>query len=217
MTTFANSLAIYCADVGSVPLGRFAWAAGGLATDSTPDNCSSIDALTIALCDDLRANRPVALGFESPLSVPVQEQSIHLGKARDGEGNRPWSSGGGVAALGTGMAQLAYLLKAIADDLELRPAVFLEWKDFHSHGSGLFIWEAFITKKSKAQPTGDPAFNPHVEDARIGVKSFMTMGEWPATAVHSERPFSIAGAALLWSELTDDVDLLNHEPLVVKV
>jgi len=215
MTNFLNSVCIYCADVGSIPNGRFAWAAGGLATDSTADNCGSIDALVTAIAEDLNAQRPVALGFESPLSVPVQSTSGDLGRARHGEGNRPWSSGGGVAALGTGLVQLAYVLKAIDEKLESPPAVFLEWKHFRSHGPGLFLWEAFITRKSKAAATEEIGFNPHVEDARIGVKSFIAMGEWPETNVSSDRPFSLAGAALLWSGLSNDIDLLNHAPLVV--
>jgi hypothetical protein len=114
------------------------------------------------------------------------------------------------------VAQLAFLLKAIKESPEGPPTVFLEWKHFCSHGSGLYIWEAFITKKAKAQQTGNSDFNPHVEDARIGVKSFIAMGERPESKVKSEHPFSLAGAALLWSGLSDDVGLLNRAPLVVR-
>lgn len=48
-----------------------------------------------------------ALLLESPLSVPVPADDDGwrlLGKARTGEGNRPWSAGAGAGVLATGLA-----------------------------------------------------------------------------------------------------------------
>jgi hypothetical protein len=80
---------IYCADIGSVPNGRFGWAW----TDSNETIVEShrggmeIADLVNAVVQDLAAGRSIALGFECPLFVPVPEEPLHLGRARLGDGN----------------------------------------------------------------------------------------------------------------------------------
>src|SRR6266540_1033323 len=68
---------VYCADIGSVPNGRFGWAR------SEPDETTierhrggtEIIDLADGVGEDLAAGQPVALGFECPLFVPVPRAS----------------------------------------------------------------------------------------------------------------------------------------------
>jgi hypothetical protein len=89
------NLAIYCADIGSVPRGRFGWSRNepSETTLETHRGGTEILDLVNAVGDDLAAGRPVALGFECPLFVPVPVEPLRLGKARPGDGNRSWSAG----------------------------------------------------------------------------------------------------------------------------
>jgi hypothetical protein len=56
--------------------------------------------------------------LEVPMSVPVPDGQPDawrtLGKARHAEGNRPWPAGAGAAALATGLAQGAWMLRQLA-------------------------------------------------------------------------------------------------------
>jgi len=81
-------------DVGSVrPPSRFAWAGfeapvlDPVAEGSDPE--SAVDAVVTGLAGNGRA----VLLVESPMAVPVPGTGgwLSLGKARRGEGNRPWS------------------------------------------------------------------------------------------------------------------------------
>ena len=62
-------LAIYCADIGSVPKARFGWARGDKdeAGIERHRGGTEIIELVDAVAEDLAAARAVALGFECPL------------------------------------------------------------------------------------------------------------------------------------------------------
>lgn len=109
---------IFGIDVGSVRRpGGFSWAGiddeGGLQAVGK-DNPQ---ALAEAVIDRLRLGSLVALAFESPLSVPVPLDWHDLGRARDGEGRRPWSAGAGAGALATGLVQAAWTCRHIAQSV----------------------------------------------------------------------------------------------------
>lgn len=106
-------------DIGSVgPSPKFAWAAFDapgrdlIAAGADPE--TAVSALAPGLLSGARA----ALLLEAPMSVPVPDGQSDawrtLGKARNGEGNRPWSAGAGAAALATGLAQGAWMLRQLA-------------------------------------------------------------------------------------------------------
>lgn len=78
-------LVIYCADIGSVPLGRFTWARSMRCEDidARPDGGIDIAGLIDAVAADLASHHPVALGFECPLIVPVPELPDRLGTTRE--------------------------------------------------------------------------------------------------------------------------------------
>jgi hypothetical protein len=70
------------------------------------------------LASALRPGTQAALLLEAPIAVPVPGGELdawrRLEKARDGEGNRPWSAGAGAGALATGLAQGAWMLRQLA-------------------------------------------------------------------------------------------------------
>lgn len=201
---------VFAADVGSVKSGNFGWARTE-PTDAAVvehDHSSPAD-LAKAVAAELNARRPVALGFECPLFVPVPIEPLKLGAARLGEGARPWSAGAGTGALATGLVQMAWVLaavRAVASDIPL----FLDRHRFEEAGSGILLWEAFVTAEAKG--------NTHLDDAAIAVRAFTSWLRDPAaaSAVTAERPLSLAGAAALWSGWIDDPAALHDAPVVIR-
>ena len=155
-----------------------------------------VAALSRAVADALRHGRPTALGFACPLSVPVPTNELALGRARVGEGNRPWSASD---ALGPGLAQLAWVLRAVRERaplVEYHP----DWHVFRGAGRGLFLWEALGT------------------DPRAAVRAFSAALPDPtrSNALGAPRPISLAGAAALWAGLTADLRVLGGGGLAVR-
>ena len=71
----ASPLAIYCADIGSIPNHRFGWACTDTAGDRVERHRGSaeIGDLVEIVAADIADGRAVALGLECPLYVPVPE------------------------------------------------------------------------------------------------------------------------------------------------
>jgi hypothetical protein len=205
-----DDLAVFCADVGSVRSGNFGWA--GLspseATMSDQDR-SSPARLAETVVAELLIGRPVALGFECPLFVPVPESVDTLGAARHGEGDRAWSAGAGTGALATGLVQMAWILAAVRTRC-LNAALHLEWESFVHAGSGLLIWEAFVSGTAKRLT--------HADDAMAAVEAFVGALPDPSatSAISAERPLSLAGAAAIWSGWLLDPSALHVQPLVIR-
>jgi len=134
---------------------------------------------------------------------------MRLGAARSGERNRAWSAGAGTGALATGIVQACWIL----DQLRRRcpsATVHVDWRRFQAAGTGLFLWEAFVTERAKALT--------HVDDATIAVRCFCDAFPDPDLrgAVTAERPLSLIGLAVLWSGWAGDIELLRTPCLVVK-
>ena len=203
-------LVVFCADVGSVATGRFGWARseGDAAVDEVHDQ-SKPSHLVEAVCRELAVGRPVALGFECPLFVPVPREEMNLGRARAGEGNRSWSASAGTGALATGLVQAAWVLDGIRHR-HPNAAFWTDWPAFASAGCGVFVWEAFVTATAKGVS--------HVADAEIAVAAFTAALPDPrrAATVTAERPLSLIGAAAIWSGWSTDDALLHASPLVVR-
>jgi hypothetical protein len=198
---------IYCADVGSVTLGRFGWFSSRDA--AIVDGHKRIQDLVGRIAEDLQRARPVALGFECPLYVPFETEPELLTRARPGEGDRPWSAGAGCSALTMGLVQVLWILQQVKTRLDRDVPSFLDWRAFASHGSGLFLWEAFVSSDAKS--------NGHCEDARTGVDAFKAALPDPHTCLEcSGASYSLAGAALLRSGWSRDVALLAQPCLVVR-
>jgi hypothetical protein len=134
---------------------------------------------------------------------------LALGKGRAGEGNRPWSAGAGSGALTTGLVQTAWVLAAIRARCP-EDILYLEWPEFAPRAQGLLVWEAFVSADAKGVD--------HVDDATIAVTAFAAALPDPrlTSAITAERPFSLAGAAAVWSGWRTDADALHQRPLVIR-
>jgi hypothetical protein len=204
-----KGLAIYCADIGSVARGRFAWY-GGI-PPSGVESGSSIDELASKVASRLDEPRPVALGFECPLFVPITEDPTALTSARMGEGNRPWSAGAGAGALTTGLVEVLWILNSIRHQLRSDVAVDLDWNAFRERQTGLFLWEAFVSGRGKT--------SGHSTDAQAAVQAFVRAisDVAGATAIPvGGQVFSLVGAALLRTGWSRDLTLLTKPCAVIK-
>lgn len=204
-----TQLVVFCADVGSVSGGNFGWARS--ATDEpggdSHDTAKPSD-LATAVAAELKAKRPVALGFECPLFVPVPADEFALGKARAGEGNRSWSAGAGTGALATGLVQAAWVLRAVREECP-DDELHLDWNAFTEAGSGLLVWEAFVSAEAKG--------GSHVDDAAIAVAAFVDAlpDVRAVSTIDAEHPLSLIGAVAEWSGWGDGA-LTHARPLVVR-
>lgn len=211
-------LVIYCADVGSIPNNRFAWVRGecGWRGGDPRESHSSrdIEALVTQVAKDLDGGRAVALGFECPLFFPLEDEPSKLARARDGESqeggkNRPWSAGAGAAVLATGLAQVRYVLHEL---LRVSPgsavSPFLDWKLFKLDGTGLFLWEAFVTGKAKGKSD--------IHDARTGLRRFASKLPDLESDLKEPRVVSLVGALLLATGWSADTRILGVPCVVVK-
>lgn len=211
-TMRADEVIIYVVDAGSHASGKFHWVASSDLQQSSNDP----GALASAIVKDLRRGRRVALGYESPLFVPVATDTERLGRARPGEcqvetGNRPFTAGAGAAVLATGIQSLAWVLREIQQASPNKiPSTSTRWSDFLAKQCDLFVWEAFVSGSEKAVPPS------HAGDAALAIRAFMEVMSRPEnpTRIPLSQAFSLAGAAILWAGLSQDVALLS-EPCVV--
>lgn len=201
-----GELDIFCADIGSVKAGRFGWSAR---TADGESSGTDIEALCTAVVESLNAQRPVALGFECPVFVPVRLNPMDLTKARSGEGSRPWSAGAGTGAMATGLVQVTWMLGKILELMQDQPAVWMDWSSFRQAGQGLLLWEAFVVDKSKG--------HSHCDDAKIAVDAFARCLPDPSkhNLVVEPSVLSLLGAALLRSGWCVDPSVLAEPCLVI--
>jgi hypothetical protein len=98
-----------------------------------------------------------------------------------------------------------------------RPPRELPWRAATSRlgnvrrpGSGLLLWEAFVSAGAKGAT--------HVDDAAIAVAAFVKALPDPRTASHitAERPLSLAGGVALWSGWRTEPSVLHELPLVIR-
>lgn len=198
-----KNIVIICADVGSVKEKNFGW------WSSLGEHGDKPSDLAAHVSTALKSGAPVALGFECPLFIPLEDDEQNLTRARPGEGNRPWSVGAGCAVLATGLVQTTWVLQKVKNHLEHDTSVFLSWDEFSAARSGLYLWEAFVSGKAKA--------GSHEEDAKKAVEAFERALPDPTkcNAVRCDADvYSLVGAALLRTGWSEDLRLL-HEPCLV--
>lgn len=208
-----DSMVAYCADIGSVRQGNFGWAQAN--EGDVEETGRDINDLAGAVARDLSAGRPVALGLECPLFVPIRDDPEKLTSRRKGEGNRPWSAGAGSGSLTVGLVETIWLLRSVRKEVGESVEAYLRWDSFIDSGSGFYLWEAFVTGEAKAYSGGSQS---HAEDAAIAVKSFLAALPNPETAnaVHEASVHSLIGAALLRTGWTDDLKVLSTPCLVIR-
>lgn len=205
-------------DVGSVR-GNFAWAALDLPDRRlASEGGTNPEEVAHVVLDGLQGVGKVALGFESPLVVPVPppvpDGWEHLGRSREEEGNRPWSAGAGSAALATGLVQMAWVLqRLITLDAVVRCTTQPQrWSD---GTADLLIWEAFVS--GPGRPVPDKGTR-HAADAIAAADTFAE--RWQAGTLDAsdatcpDGSFSLAAAAALHAGISIEVDEI-HAPVTV--
>jgi len=194
---------VLAVDVGSVSGKRFRWSAQDEATAGSPD------ALSRHLQDLLDSGEQVALGFESPLVLPVPSNCMDLGRARVGEAQRSWSASAGASVMGTGLVQLAWLLRSIV------PVAVTTQPGRWNADCPLLLWEAFVSGYFKPDTVDDP----HLADARAAVRGFLSISdrllERSRIHVGDHACFNLAAAAALQAGASIDVDEISLPLLVI--
>jgi len=204
-----SKLVTYAADIGSIKKKRFGWARNEVASDIIT-NGVCITEFADSIVKDIKSGYNVALGFECPLFVPLYKDPIKLTSSRQGEGSRAWSAGAGCGALATGLTETLWILEYVFNKLETKINPTYSFEDILNEKSNLLLWEAFVTGESK----GDS----HYDDAIIAVKEFnsrISIGKL-TTDVFVDNPYSLIGAALLRSGITNDLSFLSRQCVVVK-
>jgi hypothetical protein len=214
---------VVAVDIGSVkPPSKFAWAAFDAPVRETIAEGDDPEAAVSSLLAGLGENRQGALLLESPVSVPVPPaQRNHwrsLGKARDGEGNRPWSAGAGAGALATGLAQGAWMLSRLATaepglTVTTQPGLWL------GGGAHLLLAEAFVSGAGKPVPV---AAGQHAADAAaagIALIERLDSGDVLVSDVHCSphKTFNLLAAMAMWAGLNLSPHELCQEVLVIRV
>jgi hypothetical protein len=210
-------------DVGSVALGRFAWAALDAPALSVAGQGADPESAVQALIPGLASGGRAALVLEAPMSVPVPASDRAdgweaLGRARAGEGNRPWSAGAGAGVLATGLAQAAWMLARLVDTVPgttvtTRPA---RWAT--PHGPKLLLAEALVSGAGKPVPT---ASGPHAADAEAAARALAERLPEPSLLASDvrcapHRPFNLLAAAAMWAGLNILHDELHADVLVLR-
>jgi hypothetical protein len=213
--------AIYAVDVGS-PNGGLAWARLAPHVEQIPCGSTDYNLFLELLACDLRENLPVALGFEAPLFLPVAFTIGNLTRARDNE-PAAFSAGAGACVTTIAIPLMALTLRHIRSKVDPPPRVSLDAERWLAPGSlcpNLLLWEAFVWgPSSHADVPNAAGLCEHVQDAATAVRAFV---QWEAAAprppsnVTAQDPISTAGAALLWSELDNDIRLLHQQTLVLR-
>ncbi|MBZ9639414.1 hypothetical protein [Streptomyces sp. PSKA30] len=210
-------------DVGSVSLGRFAWAAVDAPLPALVGQGTDPEAAVRALTAALVSGRPAALALEAPMSVPVPDADRAdawqaLGRARGGEGNRPWSAGAGAGVLATGLAQAAWMLARLA---LLAPGTAVTTQPDRwaaAHGPRLLLAEALVSGAGKPVPS---AAGPHAADAEAAARALAERLQASAAPESDVRcaphhPFNLLASAAMWAGLDLGRDELHLDVLVVR-
>ena len=146
---------VVAVDIGSVgPPSKFAWAAFDAPEHEIIASGDDPETAAAELAAALREGVPATLLLESPMSVPVpgaESQWRFLGKARAGEGNRPWSAGAGAGVLATGLAQGAWLLGQLAAAIPGLTAT-TQGEVWRAGEAQLLLAEAFVSGAGKPVP-----------------------------------------------------------------
>ncbi len=199
-----TEIAVYCADVGSIPKSKFGWARVCGAQEQTGRD---IERLASAIAADVQV-RCVALGFECPLFVPLYKASADVLRSRPGEGDRSWSASAGVCSLGAGLVESAWLLACVRSRCQGPIPVFVNPSAFRKVGQGLLLWEAFITGERSGTDE---------EDALAAARLFQST--WPELSdvmpCRDLQVMSLIGMAALRTGWSEDIELLKEKPYVI--
>jgi hypothetical protein len=205
---------VFVVDAGSVSKGRYYWVCSNVQESSS----SNPEELAQSMAKHVRNGCRVALGYESPLFIPCHSSYESLGKARRGEcgiatGNRPFNAGAGAAVLATGIQSLAWVLRRLQQLCPSAKAT-THWQDLANEAANVLVWEAFVSGSEKAIPAS------HEGDARLALEAFLhhlREGDLAtATRIDESEVLSLAGVAILYAGLSEDLEILKKPCLVLR-
>jgi len=107
------------------------------------------------------------------------------------------------------LAEYSWIFQKLKEFTKSEILPSFDWTDFSNGTGNLFVWESFVSGKTKA--------TTHVDDAIAAAKAFWSSlpDIEEANTVTAERPFSLVGAALLRAGLSSDLRLLKQSCVVI--
>ena len=212
------SQVIYACDIGSVKSGAFAWARI-TPDEQKPETSREIEELLPRIEADARQGRHIALGFESPLFMPIPENSSDLSQGRENEGARSMFAPAGGYVTTLGLHEMAWILGKLQERCGHLLTYTLESSEWQSSQPTpvLFLWEAFVSEGAHGETHEQDAISAAEEFRKVFQKVPAT--EVPASKVKSrdaQATLSLAHVAALWSGWATDHDRLTCEALVIK-
>jgi len=211
---------VYAVDVGA-PGAGLAWACLAPQAGQIPFGSMVYDQFLDSIVRDLRADLPVALGFEAPMFLHVAPAFGDLTRARIGE-PAAWSFGAGSYVTTIATPLMAFTLRHIRSQITPAPRVTLDparWLAPDAPGPHLLLWEAFVSGDAHAREANAAGLAAHLQDAATAVRAFVLWegaNPRPQSDVTAHDPISTVGAAVLWSGFCDDVRLLHQQVLVLR-
>lgn len=200
---------VYACDIGSVRSNTFAWARNST-EGAMPAASGDIDELIASIIQDFKTGSSVALGFEAPQFIPVPLASERLNVGRPGEGNRSLFAPAGAAVTTISIQETAWILSRLGQFIP-RVRFTMDWRSDWASTQSLMVWEAFVS--------GSAHSASHERDAATAVQYFLNNIEdlGAVNAVSGcEGPFSLIGAAALWSGWGHHLEILREPCLVLR-
>lgn len=154
----------------------------------------------------------IALGFESPLFMPIPRSSAELSRGRHCEGNRSMFAPVGGYVTTVGVHETGWVLEAIRGQAAAVLRYTLDWRQWPptSDARILLVWEAFVS--------GDAHSNSHERDAATAAVFFRDNANNldAANAVTADNPLCLVHAAALWAGWADDLERLHQGCIVLR-
>lgn len=216
---FHRLMLIVGVDIGSVRRrGGFSWATA----DESASGQDDPTALGHLIIDELNRQGRVALAWECPLAVPVPEPEGEawrdLGKARSGEGNRPWSAGAGAGSMATGFVQLAWLCAFVDSGCAQPPEVTTQSARFLEGHADLLLAEAMVTGDGKPKAVATLQDQADAAAAAKRLAELLALGSTEVSDVFCSplHPLNLAAVAALHAGMRIDPAELGKDVLVAK-
>ena len=131
-----------------------------------------------------------------------------------GEGNRAWCASAGTSALGFGVQETNYVLRAIARHSGRPVRGGIDVDGFLAGALDLLVWEALVTAGSKDRLAPEP----HIADARVAAEEFATRvatGRVESDLAGGEV-FNLAAAAIIAVGMSTETSMMRAPCVVVR-
>ena len=206
---------VYACHIGSTKpqSNKFAWVRVELEANFKPIGSQKIEDLVDCLGHDLKKYASIALGFKSPLFMPVPAESEQFSSGRDGERSRSIFAPIGCYVTTLGCQQAAFVLKNIFPDRLSHELTLDAARWTRADKPMLLLWEAFVSGKAHTTNGYD------IQDAATAAHYFHNNKdhlEASASVDSTHDCFSFIGAVALWSGWTESPSMIRSKCLVLR-